>query len=252
MPHSARVRVHTAACPPWLEGPYRPMSGTIRALGQEWRRALSACSAVAVDLDPTPTDGRPRSRRRRGALLEAEILDAAWEELRQRGWSGFRIEGVAARSGTGKAAIYARWRNRHELVRAAVTHSQRHTAGTWTSQGDLRTDLVTYLTSVAAFVSGPDGEALRALVSATPSDGQAVGASWQERIEVPSLIVEAAQRRGDLELGTVDPLVLRLGQMVVGQIWLMSGQLQSGIAEHVVDAIWLPALRVAAGAGTGS
>jgi AcrR family transcriptional regulator len=185
-------------------------------------------------------------------LLEAEILDAAWEELRQRGWSGFRIEGVAARSGTGKAAIYARWRNRHDLVRAAVTHSQRHTAGTWTSQGDLRTDLVTYLTSVAAFVSGPDGEALRALVSATPSDGQAVGASWQERIEVPSLIVEAAQRRGDLELGTVDPLVLRLGQMVVGQIWLMSGQLQSGIAEHVVDAIWLPALRVAAGAGTGS
>ena len=44
--------------------------------------------------------------RRRGAVLEEAILTAAWDELAERGWAGFGIEGVSNRCGTAKAVVY--------------------------------------------------------------------------------------------------------------------------------------------------
>ena len=211
--------------------------------GCERRRPRAPCFASGVDGNSKPSDGRRRVRRRRGAALEADILDAAWEELQERGWAGFRIEGVAARCGTGKAAIYARWPNRLELVLAATTRSAEVSADTWSSRGELRSDLVAYLEGVALFVSGPHGQALRALVSAAPPGGGAIDVFVRDRTAIPALIVEAAQRRGELAPGPVDPLVLRIGQMVIGHMWLMTGLLEPGITDHVVDALWLPALK---------
>ena len=49
-------------------------------------------------------------------MLEEAILTAAWDELAERGWAGFGIEGVSNRCGTAKAVVYRRWRNRVELV----------------------------------------------------------------------------------------------------------------------------------------
>jgi AcrR family transcriptional regulator len=48
--------------------------------------------------------------------LEQAIVDAAWQELTERGWAGFTVEGVAARSGAAKTVIYRRWRNRVHLA----------------------------------------------------------------------------------------------------------------------------------------
>jgi len=39
--------------------------------------------------------------RRRGPELEAALLEAAWAELVEGGYSGFTIDGVAARCSTG-------------------------------------------------------------------------------------------------------------------------------------------------------
>jgi AcrR family transcriptional regulator len=60
------------------------------------------------------------SPRRRGAVLERAILDAALEQLSTVGWNGLTMEGVAAGAQTGKAAVYRRWASKEELVADAL------------------------------------------------------------------------------------------------------------------------------------
>jgi AcrR family transcriptional regulator len=55
--------------------------------------------------------GRPRSSASRAAILKA-----AYQILRERGFAGFTVEGVAARAGAGKATIYRWWRTKGTLA----------------------------------------------------------------------------------------------------------------------------------------
>jgi AcrR family transcriptional regulator len=55
--------------------------------------------------------GRPRD-----ATIDAAVLDATVDVLRDRGWSGFALDTVAVRAGTTKAAIRRRWPVRQRLV----------------------------------------------------------------------------------------------------------------------------------------
>ena len=59
-------------------------------------------------------------QRRRGAALENALLDAAWDELVEKGYDGFTIESVAERAQTARAVIYRRWATKPELMRAAI------------------------------------------------------------------------------------------------------------------------------------
>lgn len=64
----------------------------------------------------------PSKVRRRGAVLEREIYEAAFSELIRRGCSQFSIEGVANASGTSKASIYRRWRDSEDLILDTIDH----------------------------------------------------------------------------------------------------------------------------------
>jgi len=68
----------------------------------------------------TATSAQPASLRRRGAVLERAILDAALEQLSTVGWKGLTMEGVAAGAQTGKAAVYRRWPSKEDLVADAL------------------------------------------------------------------------------------------------------------------------------------
>ncbi|MGW5662619.1 TetR/AcrR family transcriptional regulator [Streptomyces sp. NPDC003758] len=68
----------------------------------------------------TAASPRPASLRRRGAVLERAILDAALEQLSTVGWKGLTMEGVAAGAQTGKAAVYRRWPSKEDLVADAL------------------------------------------------------------------------------------------------------------------------------------
>jgi AcrR family transcriptional regulator len=58
--------------------------------------------------------------RRRGAQLEEAILDAAWDELIERGYPGLTLESVAKRAGTSRPVLYRRWPSRTALATAAL------------------------------------------------------------------------------------------------------------------------------------
>jgi len=67
----------------------------------------------------TPTEparaGRPRDPK-----IDAAVLEAAYAQLGESGYSGLSIEAVAAVAGTTKPAVYRRWPNRQRLVLAAL------------------------------------------------------------------------------------------------------------------------------------
>ena len=68
----------------------------------------------------TAATAQSASLRRRGAVLERAILDAALEQLGTVGWKGLTMEGVAAGAQTGKAAVYRRWPSKEDLVADAL------------------------------------------------------------------------------------------------------------------------------------
>jgi len=68
----------------------------------------------------TAAPAQAASLRRRGAVLERAILEAALDQLSTVGWNGLTMEGVAAAAQTGKAAVYRRWPSKEDLVADAL------------------------------------------------------------------------------------------------------------------------------------
>jgi AcrR family transcriptional regulator len=85
------------------------------------------------------------ARRRRGPELEAAILRATWEELTAVGYLNLTMEGVADRARTGKQVLYRRWRNRAELVVAAMRARVVSIADDVPDTGELRGDVLAVL-----------------------------------------------------------------------------------------------------------
>jgi AcrR family transcriptional regulator len=84
--------------------------------------------------------------RRRGAALEAAILDAAWDQLLEAGYDRFTIEAIAARSSTARSVLYRRWPSRMDLLTATLRHRGQIDAIATPDTGHLRDDVITVLT----------------------------------------------------------------------------------------------------------
>jgi AcrR family transcriptional regulator len=178
-------------------------------------------------------------------------LAAAWDELSEKGWRGFTMEGVAARARSGKAPLYARWSSRAALVRAALYRHAALPTLESPDAGNLRDDLVHSLELTGIHLATPFGEAVRALVSeagneaVTPTDDQ-------DPIESVALLIERARRRSEplvdgvvirRAAADVPPAVVNLGPQVATLDFLSNGVPSSRYrVEQIVDQIWLPLL----------
>jgi AcrR family transcriptional regulator len=184
-----------------------------------------------------------KQTRRRGAVLEQAILDAAWEELGEKGWAGFTIDGVAARAGTARTVIYRRHKNRVELASAMLGSAAGTTDGSFPSRGDLRSDLVTFLRGMSAFTDGPFGLAIRGVISEGDHSLRPSIFGGETIVSEVGDIIRQAVERGDLE-AEPSTLAANLGHAVLMADFLhvRSGPSEADIDE-LVDTVWLPALR---------
>ena len=98
------------------------------------------------------------STRRRGSALDDALLDAAWAELREAGYAGLTMEGVAQRAGTSRPVLARRWPNRPQLVIAALRRHRPVLSGEVPDTGSLRDDVLALLRRVSARFAevGPD------------------------------------------------------------------------------------------------
>jgi AcrR family transcriptional regulator len=134
------------------------------------------------------------------------VLSAALEVLAESGMPGFTIESVARRAGASKATLYRHWPSASALLVDAMDAEVRPLPAVAT--GDVRADMISMLTGVAAMLDrSPFPELMAAFVDAAERDPALAGlqASLTERRREPLLqVVLEAVRRGTIT-EDVDP-----------------------------------------------
>lgn len=192
-------------------------------------------------------EGDERPRRRRGAALEAALLDAVWDELVARGYSDLTFEGVAARAGTSRSVLYRRWATKRDLALAAVAHQGDRRPPLHPDTGTLRGDLLVMLRDLnerrapaMAFLAAEMGAVYRE-AGITP---EGVREYWLGgRGAVVDEVVAHAVARGEVDPARVTPRVLRLPSDLLRHDILMTMSAASDEAiVRIVDEIVLPLL----------
>src|SRR4051812_10591617 len=95
-------------------------NATVHYLASRGRSAPHICDEGVGQLGTQSAVAERIQQRRRGAALEDAIVQAAYDELADVGYTSFTVEGVAARAKTGKASIYRRWPTKQLLVLDAL------------------------------------------------------------------------------------------------------------------------------------
>jgi AcrR family transcriptional regulator len=186
-------------------------------------------------------------RRRRGAELEAALLEAAWEELVEDGFASLTMESVAARAQTGVAVLYRRWANKGELVVAAIEHFHDthpiEVPDTGTLRGDLLGLLTTFGNSRAGFVAIVGAASFSGLLADTGLSP----AQIRERFlgsrspRNDQVIFQRAALRGELDLKKTPPAVLAMPFDLVRQDLLLNLEPPSKARlKSIVDDLFLP------------
>lgn len=192
-----------------------------------------------MDLDESP------ARRRRGPELEAALLEAAWAELDENGYSALTMEAVAARAGTSRPVIARRWPTRSELALASVRHHFDAEKIELPDHGNLRDDLIDYLRQANARRSQLVGP-LMLRFSGIVSDSEGGIAGLREQLigGRPTLldaILERASARGEIDRRALPPIVAQLPFTLLRHELLMRmAPADDDTIVAIVDDVFLP------------
>ena len=165
-----------------------------------------ASSSSAAGSSASPDAEGSASPRRRGEHARRRVLTAALEVLAESGMPGFTIESVARRAGASKATLYRHWPSASALLVDAMDAEVRPSPAVAT--GDIRADMISMLTGVAAMLDrSPFPELMAAFVDAAERDPALAGlqASLTERRREPLLRVVLEAARQGVITTDVDP-----------------------------------------------
>lgn len=196
----------------------------------------------------SPT-GEPRHAaapptRRRGRELQQAIYQAVFEQLREVGYAGLTMDGVAAAARTGKAPLYRRWPDKEALLVDAL-RDRLPSADDIPLAGELRSDLIAILRFLCSVCTICADTALQMV----KQQSEAVHAMMRERISEPTrrMILEtlrAAEERGDTRPGSATALTAGVGPAVISyQNLTAPAELTDEFVMSVVDEVLLPMLR---------
>jgi AcrR family transcriptional regulator len=182
--------------------------------------------------------------RRRGATLEHALLDAAWEELQESGYAKLTMERVADRAGTSRAVIYRRWRNRPELVIAAMRHRQPVLSGAIPDTGTLRGDTLAVLRRASARITEIGPDTVIGMLGDLLSDEGAFDHTLDQLLrgggEVMSSVLDRAVARGESR-ENIGPRVAVLPLDLLRHELILTHQPPSqDTLEEIVDDVFLP------------
>jgi AcrR family transcriptional regulator len=189
-------------------------------------------------------------QRKRGAALEDAILEAAWAELSEVGYTNFSVEGVAARARTGKASIYRRWPTRQELVMDAVS-DRLPTPADCGIEADLPDTVTTTeaLRGVANAISGvlasSAGDVMRAIKCEAATDPE-LARAIDDRFQAPRraalvALLHRGVERGEVRPGADTALVADvLPAVLTHRIILQREPITPRVISDIIEQILLP------------
>lgn len=190
---------------------------------------------------------QPASRRRPGAQLDPEadrlLLEAARRQLRDVGYARLTMDAVAREAGVARTTLYRRYRDKADLVSAAINTLRQPSRRPDT--GDVRADLIAQLENARRNF---DMSLAGTLLMEEPHDPRLIEL-FRERMVIPRRgIVREAIERG-IERGQIraDVDTERILDLLLGALFsavLAEGRPGTSWSRATVDALW-PALAAA-------
>jgi len=185
--------------------------------------------------------------RRRGEALEHALLDAAWDELHEVGYAGLTIEAVADRAGTSRAVLYRRWRNRPDLVIAAMRRHRPLLSGEIPDTGSLRGDVLALLHRASSHVAEIGPETVYGLLGDYLSDAELFARSQMQVLhisaEVMETILERAADRGEARADVQRRIATLPTDLFRNELFRSRIPPSEGALAEIVDDVFLPLVR---------
>jgi AcrR family transcriptional regulator len=196
---------------------------------------------------PRPKNsGRPRSAASRSAILKA-----AYQILREAGFAGFTVEGVAARAGAGKATIYRWWQTKGTLAIEAFLLAMAPRMNATHDTDSAIADLRTQVHHAAGIYRGRTGQLLRELIALGQEDSatsRGLRTDFVEpRRQSAQRLLKRALESGELPPGTdIDVLADALWGPIFHRLLLSHMPIDRKFIDKLLDLVLGGA---AAGAG---
>jgi len=192
-------------------------------------------------MSPRPDPESPAAARAAGRPLDegvdAAILDAGWRLLLRDGYARMSIARVADEAGVGRPAIYRRYRNKSELVRAVI--ADKAASAPPVDTGSARDDLVAHL----EFARRRFGMSLMGTLVVEERTHPELLRDARELMIVPrrddmAAALERGKARGEVRADLdVDIAVHALfGSFIYS--YMIAGRPSTGWAARVVDELW--------------
>jgi AcrR family transcriptional regulator len=181
--------------------------------------------------------------RRRGAVLEDAILDAAWAELTERGYADMTLESVAQRAGTSRPVLHRRWPSRTKLATAALGRYLAMHPIEIADLGSVSAEMRLFLRRLSDRVR-PDMIRLFFDMTGDLADAQSNLAEMRAAIANGSLIktiLDRGSARGEIDPRRLTPRIMALPTDLARHEVLMTfGTLSDEVIREIVDEIFLP------------
>ncbi|AWW37175.1 TetR family transcriptional regulator [Streptomyces sp. AS58] len=197
----------------------------------------------------TAASARAAAPRRRGAVLERAILDAALEQLGTVGWNGLTMEGVAAGAQTGKAAVYRRWPSKEDLVVDALQAGLPRME-TAPDLGSVREDLVALCRQARDAMFSRPGSALRSVIHECDSiqaerlHDVIIGGVVEPTIRLLREVIDRGIERGEVRSDAANGYVCdAMPAMMMYRTKVCGSEWSDAEIDEMVDRFMVPLLR---------
>ncbi|QTE01365.1 TetR/AcrR family transcriptional regulator [Streptomyces cyanogenus] len=197
----------------------------------------------------TAAPARTASPRRRGAVLERAILNAALEQLSTVGWKGLTMEGVAAGAQTGKAAVYRRWPSKEDLVADALVSGLPRVEKA-PDLGSVREDLLVLCRQVREIMYSRPGVALRSVihecdhVQVARFEKVIFGSVVEPTVELLREVISRGIERGEVRSDAANGYVFDvIPAMMMYRSKMCASEWSDQDLAEMIDQLMLPLLR---------
>jgi len=189
--------------------------------------------ADLVESEPAPARGRPRD-----ASLDEAILSATHALVGEVGYGRLSIDMVARRAGVTRPTIYLRWRNKPELVHAALFRRR----GGLPNTGRLHHDFSTVADRAIEAWERPGVRAALLGLLADAAIDDALHATVMASIAGPirgwlTAVLDAAVERGEVRADVRPDDVYDLFMGPLFQHYVCNGRTDRGFCRVVVDQV---------------
>lgn len=185
--------------------------------------------------------------RRRGTTLDEAIMDAAWAELTEYGYSGLTLESVAKRAGTSRTVISRRWPTRNQLMIAAFARYLEQKPIEIPDLGSVRDEVMLLLSELSERAQPSMIRLMLDMMETLIDEGTNMAAVKAQIVDNRSLMVGILQRgiaRGEVDPNRLTPRVVSVASDLARHELMMTfAPLSEKTLQEIVDEVFLPLVR---------